>query len=67
MATRELDKYKEYVVDIRLKRFRLQDKKGTRLIPFDSEKGDKLLSDYINSLSDEKAQIVFRKIWAVIR
>ena len=47
--------YEGYTIDVRLKEFRKADfKKGIEFIPFDSDRGDKLLSCYLKTLSKKR-------------
>ena len=48
---RRLPVFKGYVVDLRLKQFRKVLNEKIIFLDFNSEKGERLLSEYINSLS----------------
>jgi len=63
---RALPVFRGYTVDIRLKEFRKVEKTGFIIIPFDSEKGDELLAEFIETLDiNEKAdKEVLNAIWA---
>lgn len=60
--------FKEHTVDVRLKQFRKVDpfKKTISFLDFDSEEGDKLLAEYIDTLDinnpkdKEIIEIIFR-------
>lgn len=60
--------FKEHTVDVRLKQFRKVDpiKKTISFLDFDSEEGDKLLAEYIDTLDINKPkdkeiiEIIFR-------
>jgi hypothetical protein len=59
----KLPTYKGYTVDIRLKEFRKADiKKGLEFIPFDSDRGDKLLNGYLKTLSKKHLLEVENKV-----
>lgn len=61
---RKLPTYKGYTMDIRLKEFRKADlKTGIKFIPFDSDKGDKLLSGYLKTLSKKHMIAVASEIF----
>lgn len=54
----KLPEFKGYTVDIRLKQFRRvnTDKNSIEFIDFNSDEGDELLGEYIESLDLDKAE-----------
>ena len=60
----QLPTYKGYTMDVRLKEFRKADvKKSIQFIPFDSDKGDKLLSGYLKTLGRKRMMEVAGEVF----
>jgi hypothetical protein len=63
----KLPEFKGYTVDVRLKEFRkVVVRKGFRTIKFDSDKGDRLLAAYIETLDWKSPtdRAVINTIWS---
>ena len=52
----KLPLFEEYVVDVRLRQFRKVDKQDIEFIDFNSQKGKKIMSRYIQSLNSESKE-----------
>lgn len=50
---KQLPEFKGYTIDIRLREFRKVIKKGIKFISFNSNKGEILLVEYIDTLNKE--------------
>jgi len=56
MAVKKLPMFRGYVVDVRLRQFRKPSKKKIEFINFESNMGEKILVNYINSVNPQSKQ-----------